>query len=602
MDTSSLTAAKGSISAIPGKDCKPDGTGKDSKPKKKDALVAEARKMVALVLETVAEERKANVGNSDAGFSKISLKAFATSEHVTVEKFEHSGGVKILVSAIRKNAYSSKVADYGCRALAAITLYQNSAIAEMIKGGAIDGFPTVLDAQAEQGTENACVSVLKTIRNLTQTAENRSQIWKAAGIEAIVKAMNKHMDSARVLSHSSLVLSNLAFGNAEIKEAVGALGGISAICEGMKKHKDSQAVQARGCLALRNLCFQSDENQRIAGENGGAAALLDAIELYKEDREVVHQSCVALMNLSNVSEENRARIVEAKGGEKLVKLMQTYKDSSTVNDDCISIIRNIAVGSSAAQLEIGVNGGVASICEGMVKFPKNEKMAGKACTALRYLCFLPENRVKVHDYQGIEAIIGTLKYHTSNVGVVENALLAIGNATFESEENKTVVGKCGGIVVIINAVEQHRMNVEIQEHGCRVLRNLADGLEFNRRLEAESGGIRTAVFAMMGFPENASVQEQASAMLLNMSLSASNKEKMEEADVARLAEKAVNAHSKHRGVQLQAGSLLDRMNGYEVGGISGTSENAVDAGEETEGNRKGIRGLFSFSSRRGNRE
>lgn len=579
----------------------------NAKHDKKQALAIEARKMIASMLEAVAEEQKTNPHNSEAhGFSKISLTAFATSETVTVEKFQYSGGVKILVSAIRRNCSNRKVVDCGCRALVAITLYDKSAIEEMVKGGAIEGFPIVLDAQEGSGTEDACVSVLKTIRNLTQTPENRTQIWKAAGIEAIVKAMNTHMESARVVSHSALVLSNLAFGNAEIKEAVGQLGGLSAISEGMKKHKDCQAVQARGCLALRNLCFQSEDNQRIAGENGAAEALLDAIEFYTEDREVVHQSCVALMNLSNVNEENRAKIVDAKGGAILVKLMQTYSDSPTVHDDCISIIRNISVGSSAAQLEIGLKGGVACICEGITKFPKNDKLADKACSALRYLCFLPENRVKVQECQGIEAIVAALKTNINNTGVVENALLAIGNATFESEDNKTKVGKCGGIVGIINAIEQHRMNVDIQEHGCRVLRNLADGLEFNRRLEAESGGIRTAVFAMMGFPENASVQEQASAMLLNIALSSAYMDKLEEADVARLAEKALNAHSKHRGVQLQAGSLLDRMNGYDVGGVSDSAELQ---GEQADGNRKGLRGLVGgrgrsgiFSSLRGNRE
>lgn len=591
-------------------------TQKDRKLEKKEILVSEAREMMGSMLEAMEEDRKNNKRpDSSAGFSKISLEAFAkaTNVAVSVEKFKNSGGIANIISAIRCHRSSSATVDFGCRTLAALTLYEKTVVEELMAVAGIEVLVIALEAQADGGTEDACVSLLKCVRSLTQTAENRKSIWKSGGIEAIVLSMTKNMESARVLSHGALVLSNLAFGSIEIKEAVGNLGGLSAIAESMKRHRDSQAVQARGSLAVRNLCFQSEDNQHIAGECGAAAVLVAAIEKYMDDREVVHQSCVALMNISNVSEANRVRIVEAQGGATLVKLMQTYADSATVHEDCISIIRNVAVGSSGAQLEIGLHGGVACVCKAMEKFPKNDKMADKACTALRYLCFLPENRIKVQECRGIEAIIGALKVNIENVSLVENALLALGNATFESEGNKTVVGKCGGILAIINAVEQHRMKEHIQEHGCRVLRNLADGFEFNRRLEAESGAIKTGVFAMIGFPESPSVQEQACAMLLNIALSVTNLEKLADADVERLAEKALNSHSKHRGVQLQAGSLLDRMHGYDVGGVSGST--AAQSSSVNNVPRKGLRGLLGhgsyrqsvgrpglFSSLRGNQE
>jgi hypothetical protein len=128
----------------------------------------------------------------------------------------------------------------------------------------------------------------------------------------------------------------------------------------------------------------------------------------------------------------------------------------------------------------------------------------KGCAALRYLCFVEENRTQVAANSGIETIVSALKENDKSESCVENALLAIGNATFNSPENKAVVGRCGGIQAIVKAVEGQRLNEQIQEHGCRVLRNLADGFELNRRVQGESGAINTAVFAMMGYPDNAS--------------------------------------------------------------------------------------------------
>lgn len=572
--------------------------------KKKERLIQEAREMVSLLLEAIEKDMdSATKHDPSLAFSKNPLKAFASSDSITVEKFRNSGGLRSIVIAIRKHCRSSDVVDFGCRALGALTLNEGSTVKELVRVGAIDSTIIALSTQADDGTEDALVSCLKTLRNLTQTEEYRALIWNASGIEAVVKAMTKNGESPRTLSHGALVLSNLAFGNPQIKEAVGKLGGIAAISKGMKDHREFQAMQARGSLALRNLCYQSDENQRTAGECGAAGALLAAIESYNDDREVVHQCCVALANLTNVSEANRLRIVEAGGGSILIKLMQTYGDSSTVNDDCISIIRNIAVGNSDAQLEIGLCGGVVCICHAMERFAKNDKITDKACTALRYLCFLGENRTKVRENRGIEAIVSALKSNISSPSAVENALLAIGNATFGSEESKAIVGRCGGVSAITSAVEQHRLSAAIQEHGCRVLRNLADGCEFNRRLEAENGGINTGVFAMMGYPDNASVQEQACAMLLNISFSAAYLERLQQADVERLAEKAINQHPKHRGVQLQAGSLLDRLNGYD---ICGTGEVATAATEPQSGSqtpRRGLRSLFRVASeRRGARE
>lgn len=560
-------------------------TKKPTRDAKKETLAKEARRTLGLMMDAIDKDRETIESNeSRMTYSKNALKAFIASETITVERFRNSGGLHSIIVAVQKHRICSDVVHYGCSALAAFSMYESVTVRELVKVGAIESVIAAVDAQAEEGTEDACVSALKVLRNLTQSEESRAQICKSSGLEAVCKTMKHHSDSERTLSHAALVLSNLTFGNIQMKELVGMLGGLEAIAKGMKEHKDHQAMQARGSLALRNLCFQCDYNQGLAGEAGVSEALINATDWYMDDREVVHQCCVALANLSNLSEKNREKIVQAGGASILIKLMKTYPNSSSANDDAIAVIRNIAVGNAEAQLEIGISGGVNCMCGAIEKFARHERIPDKACTAIRYLCFLPENRVRVRESRGIEAIIGALKANIDRVATVENALLAIGNATFESVENKSVVGRCGGITAIIEAVERHRLSEQIQEHGCRVLRNLSDGFEMNRKLEAQNGAINTGVFAMMGCPDNPSVQEQACAMLLNISLSRMFLEQLRKADVERLAEKALSSHPKHRGVQLQAGMLVDRMNGYEVEG----------GGTPQEGNGGGSRrGLMS---------
>lgn len=533
----------------------------ETREEKKEELIAEARAMVSGMLEAIDKDNSPT--DSSLAYSRNPLKVFSTTTAVSVEKFISSGGLRSIVVVVKKHAASGQVVDFACKALGAFTIIDHGSVSEMTKSGAIDSVVCALKAQKGSDHESACVSLLKTLRNLTQSSESRKTIFESGGIEAIVETMNARPWDSRCNSHAALVLSNLAFGNQEIKEAVGTGGGLEAIATSMRSHGDYQPMQARGSLALRNLCYNSDPNQAIAGDHGAVEALLEAIKGYMDDREVVHQSCIALTNMSNLSEKNRTRIVDANGAKTVLDLMKKYKQSATVNDDSISIIRNICVNHTSAQVEIGRHGGVADIISAMRMFRRDIRMIEKATAALRYLCFTEENRAKVGECGGMETIVDALKTTIAKDSAVENSLLAIGNATFESPDNKAIVGRCGGIQTIVEAVEQHRLSETIQEHGCRVLRNLADGFEFNRRLQIEGGAINTAVFAMMGYPDNAAVQEQGLAMLLNLAMSDSCLDTLHAADVERLAEKALNRHAKNRGVALQGGQLLDRMHGYD---------------------------------------
>lgn len=548
-----------------------------TKEEKKAALTQEARNLVGFLVQELDQvtdipgvelQREMSIT-----FSKTPLKAFSTSETVTYNTFKTSGGIRCIILAVQKYCNISSIVEHGCQALLTFTLLDNNLIREMLILGAVESIISSVQAMGDSKSVDAKVAALKMLRALTQEEESRVQIWNAGGVQVISHVMTQSSRCPRTLSHSALVLSNLAFGNKNIKDAVGLEGGIATIAKAMRDHSDFQAMQARGSLALRNLSFGSEANQQIGGEAGAAESLVGAIQRFEDDREIVHQSCMALGNLSNENVENRKRIVAAGGTAVLIKLMQKFAESATMHDDCLLVLRNIATESQQAQEEAGNYGGIGVILSALDKFRRDEKVCEKGCAALRYLCFLTKNRERVARLGGMEGMIKVLKAHLQDRGVVEHALLAIGNATFESDENKEHVGNCGGIPTIVKAVEQNRLDVDIQEHGCRVLRNLVDDMDTNCDLAVQGGAITMGVFAMMGFADKASVQEQACAMLLNMAHNNEVLEKLRQADVMRLAERALVNHSKNRGVQLQAGLLIDRLNGFVIKKKSG-DENA----------------------------
>ena len=109
---------------------------------------------------------------------------------------------------------------------------------------------------------NGCMALLNLANH---HAENRTRIASAGGIEAVVKAMQTHAQSADVQQEGCGALWNLAFNHAENQSRIAAAGGIEAVVKAMQTHAQSADVQQEGCRALRNSSFNHAENKaRIA--------------------------------------------------------------------------------------------------------------------------------------------------------------------------------------------------------------------------------------------------------------------------------------------------------------------------------------------------
>lgn len=580
-----------------------------SKDDKRKQLIKDSRKDLSVLVQTLDNTPEPLDADSQIpSFSKTPLRAFSASESVPYETFKKSGGIRCIVLTFRKfsgsndslNSNVSTIIEYSVKVLLNFIIFdETNVLAEVLKCNVVHGiincFGNNMNNKLSEGVK---VDVIKLLRVLTQKTEHREEIRSNHNdlLRVIITELMKseieqeveQKKNYRVLSHCCLLLSNLSFGSQEIKNEVAKLSALEYIAKSMLTFPNQQTMQARGCLAIRNLCFNCLENQKIAGESGAIESLMSAVRLHLNDREIIHQSCIALMNISNESCDNRQKIVANGGSNLFINLMTKYKDSMTIHDDCIAVIRNIVADNAKVQEEINKLNGIEIIIEAVKKFTKNEKLCLKSCAALRYLCFLQVNRTKISEVNGIEQMVQVLKQHRKNEQLIENALLAIGNATFENEKNKNDVGVSGGFLAIVNAIEQHRLKPNIQEHGCRVLRNLVADSKPNAELAVENGAITSAVFAMMGFADNPSVQEQACAMLLNLTECEGVVDKFRQADVSRLAQKAWNNHGRHRGVQLQAGLLIDKLNGYEL--ITPNQEKGGRGGPVTMARKMSARG------------
>ncbi|GAB0494362.1 hypothetical protein MMPV_005654 [Pyropia vietnamensis] len=523
------------------------------------------------------------------------LRVFVSTPAVTLDKFRSQGGVKAVLAPLRAHTGSAAVTDAACRVLLGLTIYDASTAEEIVSG---DGVATVLAALealvASAGVASppmpltptattnvaGCASAIKALRNLTQTADHRGAIIEAGGIEGVVAAMATHHADARLCSHGCLVLSNLAFGVADTKDRVGGSGGLDAIATAMLEHPDCQPVAARGSLALRNLLFKSNANQDRAGASGSRVieALVSVIFTHgSRDREVAHQSCVALCNLSNVKEANRAPILAAGGVRAVLTLLSTYPESATVADDAVGILRNVAAAGETAPLEVGQCGGVEAVVRAMKAHPCHGAILEKGIAALRYLCFLPENRDRVGTAGGVDLLVGALSAPLSSPKAVESAFLALGNAIFGHTRNQERAGMLRSVSAVLAAANKHGAAPGVQEHACRVLRALCEGNDATTTQAVCGGAVSTALSAIVAFPADASIAEQATALLLCIGLEPSRRQALVDADTAQIVGRAMETHVKHRGVQLQGGQLRGLLAGQSIEPIPGAGAPAAPA-------------------------
>ena len=106
-------------------------------------------------------------------------------------------------------------------------------------------------------------------------AENQVKAGAAGGIEAVVKAINTHINNADVCENGCSALCNITANNGKTVTN--------------NKHINKMEI---------------DENQVKAGITGGIEAVVKAINIHINDANVCEQGCVALMYITANNSKN----------------------------------------------------------------------------------------------------------------------------------------------------------------------------------------------------------------------------------------------------------------------------------------------------------
>jgi len=90
----------------------------------------------------------------------------------------------------------------------------------------------------------------------------------------VVKRMREHPASAAIQREGCEALRNLTAQNDQNRAQIARVGGIEALVTAMQGHPTDPVVQEQACMALFRLAASQDENQVKISNLGGIQALL----------------------------------------------------------------------------------------------------------------------------------------------------------------------------------------------------------------------------------------------------------------------------------------------------------------------------------------
>ena len=174
-----------------------------------------------------------------------------------------AGGIRAVAAAIREFIGSPNVLERAFTTMWSLAVLEQNQVDIANSGGiglVVNGMMANIDSEKVQKQACGCLCVL------SSNSRNKTLIREAGGVDAIIYAMWAHYDSEILLIEACKALSSLAV-NVQTNEVMLATDGeVNAIISAMRRFPDSAKLQENSCIVLRNFML-SQENADLIGNS-----------------------------------------------------------------------------------------------------------------------------------------------------------------------------------------------------------------------------------------------------------------------------------------------------------------------------------------------
>lgn len=207
--------------------------------------------------------------------------------------------------------------------------------------------------------------------------------------QALVSTIQGNTQNLKVQIHLVEALEWCCKQDGYFREQTSHQSTIQAIIRAMNDHQDSADLQRNACRLLR-IIGSDVAGKEVIGQQGGVLAVVGALRAHGESPAVAKAALLALKSLS-MARQNKHRIAQAGAEEAILHLMWMHIETPDVLSGAFAALNNMVVESETRTVAPINQDILASVVEAMRRFQTHEELQTNACFLLKSCTYLESN-------------------------------------------------------------------------------------------------------------------------------------------------------------------------------------------------------------------
>lgn len=365
-----------------------------------------------------------------------------------------------------------------------------------------------------------------------------SHILGTGVIEVVLSTLAQHFTAVSLAEQSCRFLAETCERCNDIRTLVSERGGIQLCLSVIEKHFELYATTIdAGMSLLGAACLGPHvENQEQARHKRGFEWVLVCMRQWRDMRALQASALQSIARMVHANDANRSHVVSFGGLQEVLSTMDRYAEDSAIQNLALTVLSSLSRSSAQDRETMGMEGALEKIVNAVKLFPSKPEVVLSGAKAVRYLCIQPQNRVRLENERGVDAMVQALQQMlrrerdaqlASSTAIVENIFLALSNAVLDNAANRTAACRPEQLNLLSQALRQARGDQTI-EFGVRLMRNVTfeNRVEFGKasgafsKKKAHTNALETAVTvvadAMLAHISHPGIAEHGCAMLFNV--------------------------------------------------------------------------------------
>ena len=278
-------------------------------------------------------------------------------------------------------------------------------------------------------------------------------------IKLIEKVLQQFPDSKRIMELTLVTVSNLMYGNDDIKKDIGLTCG-DEIVDVIKRHNEHKPIQQAAMRAVGNLA-SIDENIKWLLENECAATVVKCIEFHRSDPNVVGIAIDVLANLASVEDENHEltlhkMMLQQGTSECVMSVLNSSKDIQLI-ESCWDVISALTMEEDLCHEYLVPAGIVECMSNTIRKYDWHIGIMEHIAHLIHAMCYFPEILVSIAEEEIVPNLLAAMLQHADNDEFLLNAQSSI-TIFLQHEEEQEILIEENGLDTLYSLMQSHGSN------------------------------------------------------------------------------------------------------------------------------------------------